>query len=89
MAESPSQRSPLASTFCDWASSDRALTVLEERIKAWHTAVTKHQPTQATLASKASHMTMVRLRRVHVDVGTTAICFHNLVLSPVVHLCLQ
>ncbi|KAI0226631.1 hypothetical protein LSAT2_022920 [Lamellibrachia satsuma] len=36
-AESPCPRGqPLASTFKDWDSSDRELTQLEERIRAWH-----------------------------------------------------
>ena len=36
-AESPCPRGqPLASTFKDWDSSNRELTQLEERIKAWH-----------------------------------------------------
>jgi hypothetical protein len=58
---------PYGSSFVDYRSSDRALTVLEERIKHWHSTFTsaKHR--------KSAKSGSVKLERVKINVSTMLI----------------
>jgi len=65
---------PLASTFKDWDSSDRELTQLEERIRAWHnvdgTGGGGSNGGGGSSRTKLQGPCTIRLRRVTLQVGS-------------------
>lgn len=55
---------PVHPTFSDWKSSDRALSVLEDRITAWHSTLSETPAKPSKVTAPAA----VKLRRVTIEV---------------------
>lgn len=62
--------------FHDFSTSDRALSVLEDRIRSWHAAI---HANHGTTGRNTMHLkSLIRLKRVHIDVSDFSLKYQQI-----------